>query len=421
MSKFSSYLERHQQPEILDLLSDPDNRSSLFVTIPCYDEPNLPGSLSSLAACDPPASALTVIVVVNASDKSSPQVLLQNQNTIQTVITWREKQSTLFFRLRLLHAPALPSKWAGVGWARKIAMDEAVRTLDQSGIEGGILIAFDADSTVSTNYFTSIEKEFLQNPSYNFVTLNFCHPVDDPSLTTSLREGIIHYELYLRYLRNAMEWGGYPHAIHTIGSSFAVKAEAYVKQGGMNRRQAGEDFHFLHKMVLLGHYGMAGEATVFPSCRISHRVPFGTGAALMKWEAGDQELYSSYALPVFRSLQPLLHDPVFFFKTGDESWAERIAHLDQNLRNYITVSKTIERLKELKKNCADATTFARRFYHEISAFWIIQYLNWCEQTVEGKGNLVKEATKLLAEIKKEEIGERSARSLLEIFRQIDNP
>ena len=153
-------------------------------------------------------------------------------------------------------------------------MDEAIRCLDQAEKEEGILVAFDADSFVSPNYLTSIENSFRNNPHYNFVNLNFCHPVDDPTLTPSLRQGIILYELYLRYLRNAMQWCGYPHAIHTVGSSFAVKASAYVKQGGMNRRQAGEDFHFLHKIVLLGDYGHINEATVYPAARTSPPGPF---------------------------------------------------------------------------------------------------------------------------------------------------
>jgi len=420
MTKFRAYLERQQQVPVTELLPCAPDKSSLFVTIPCYDEPDLLRSLRSLAHCDIPMSQVTVIVVVNSSDNAPPEVLSQNLKTIHEVLSWWEHQPRPFFHLRLLHAPALPSKWAGVGWARKIAMDTAIGSLFHSGKEEGILVAFDADSTVSTNYLTSIEVAFKTQPSCNFITLNFSHPVNDPTLSPSLREGIILYELYLRYLRNAMEWVGYPHAIHTVGSSFAVKASSYVKQGGMNRRQAGEDFHFLHKIVLLGDYGKVSEATVFPSCRISHRVPFGTGAALKRWEEGDLGLYSTYALSIFKTLQPLLADPIYFFNTNDEHWFERIAFLDQRLQNYIIETKTIERVRELKKNCADVNSFTRRFYHEISAFWIIQYLNLCEQTDEGKGNLVEEASKLLAVIRKEPSGELSAMALLEIFRKIDN-
>ena len=419
MSIFRAYLNRQQQLPVTEQLSASQNKSSLFVTIPCFDEPDLISSLESLSACSPPLCEVTVIVVVNSSDRTPPQQLLNNLTTIQSVLVWFESGVRPFYQLRLLHAPALPSKWAGVGWARKIAMDEAIRCLDQSGLEEGILVGFDADSLVSKNYFTSIEKAFQENPGYNFVTLNFSHPVDDSTLTNSLRQGIIQYELYLRYLRNAMHWCGYPHSIHTVGSSFAVKASSYVKQGGMNRRQAGEDFHFLHKMVLLGEYGVVKDATVYPAVRISHRVPFGTGAALKKWEEGDPELFSAYAIKSFDTLRPLFRNPGLLFDADKTTWQELIEQLDPVLQNYLEQTETLSRLDELKKNCADRKMFTRRFYHLVNAFWIIQYLNLGETRDGGKGILVEEASKLLIKLGVITFDDLNARELLEIYRQLD--
>ena len=419
MSRFRDYLE-HQQPlKVTEHLPVIDHGSTIFVTIPCYDEPELLSALSSLANCVPPSCGVSVIVVVNSSDHSTPDLLARNLQTICSVQTWWEHKPKPFFQLRLLHAPALPSKWAGVGWARKIAMDEAIRCLYLSHKEEGILVAFDADSSVSPNYLTAVEATFEKNQKYNFVNLNFCHPVDEPSLTPSLREGIILYELYLRYLRNAMQWCGYPHAIHTVGSSFAVKASAYVKQGGMNRRQAGEDFHFLHKLVLLGDYGLITEATVYPAARISHRVPFGTGAALKKWEEGVPELLTAYAFKTFMTLRQLFMEPEFFYTIDREEWEERIGLFNPLLHNYIIQTGTLDRLAELKNNCSDIKIFMKRFYHLVNAFWIIQYLNLSKLTEGGIGNLEEEAKKLLAELNIDTSGEISARELLGIFRQLD--
>ena len=417
MSKFRAYLDRQQPLLVTEQISVFENKSSLFVTIPCFDEPDLIRSLESLGACSPPSCDVTVIVVVNSSDRTTPQVLLNNLQTIQSVQSWLDSGARPFYRLQLLHAPALPSKWAGVGWARKIAMDEAIRCLDLSGLEEGILVGFDADSLVSKNYFTSIETAFKENPHYNFVTLNFRHLLEETALTNSLREGITLYELYLRYLRNAMQWCGYPHSIHTVGSSFAVKASSYVKQGGMNRRQAGEDFHFLHKMVLLGEYGVVKDATVYPAARISHRVPFGTGAALKKWEEGDRELFSAYALKSFDTLRPLFRNPGLLFDADRTIWKELIEQLDPVLINYLAQTETLNRLDELKKNCADMKMFTRRFYHLINAFWIIQYLNLCESNEGGKGILVEEASKLLTELDVVTSDGMHARNLLETYRQ----
>ncbi len=419
MSRFSSYLDRQLVLPLNEELSVSTNRSTLFVAIPCYDEPDLLSSLLSLAQCTPPSSEVTVIVVINSSDNSTGDVLTQNLETIRLVKAWSELSPHPFYQLRLIHAPTLPSKWAGVGWARKIAMDEAVRSLEISEKEEGILISFDADSVVSSNYLVSIESAFACNPHYNFVTLNFCHPVDDPTLSASIREGIIRYELYLRYLRNAIQYCGYPHAIHTIGSSFAVRASAYVKQGGMNRRKAGEDFHFLHKIVLLGDYGSITNATVFPAARISHRVPFGTGAALKKWEEGDNELYSAYSMRIFNTLKPLFADPSFYFTANQTELEIRTKQYDPLLQDYMIHSGTLARLSELKSNCADATSFVKRFYHLVNAFWIIQYLNLCEATEGGKGDLVEEASSLLAELAISPSKKIDARELLEVFRELD--
>lgn len=392
--------------------------STLFVTIPCYDEPDLLKTLDSLAKCDVPSSGVTVIVVVNSSDKSPREILEQNQRTIGEVLEWYKNSASPFFQLRMLHAPVLPSKWAGVGWARKIAMDEAIRIMDHSEKEDGILIALDADSTVSSNYLTEIEATFRLHPSCNFVNLNFSHPIDDPNLPASLKEGIILYELYLRYLRNAMQWCGYAHSIHTVGSSFAVKASSYVKQGGMNRRQAGEDFHFLHKIVLLGEYGKIRKATVYPSARISHRVPFGTGAALKKWEEGDQELHSAYSLRLFETLHPLLEDPGYFFEKDPSCWDLKFLEFDRHLSDFLVKSGIRDRLIDLRDNCGDKKNFVKRFFHEVSAFRIIQYLNGCETNEGGKGDLIVEASRLL-EILGLNGKDKNARELLEIYRDLD--
>ncbi len=216
-----------------------------------------------------------------------------------------------------------------------------------------------------------------------------------------------------------MQWCGYPHSIHTVGSSFAVKASSYVKQGGMNRRQAGEDFHFLHKMVLLGEYGTVKDATVYPAARISHRVPFGTGAALKKWEEGDRELYSTYALNSFDTLRPLFRNPGLFFNADRVTWLELIEPVDPVLQNYLVQTETLNRLDELKKNCSDLKMFTRRFYHLVNAFWIIQYLNLSESRDGGKGILVEEASKLLTKLEVATSGDMNARDLLEIYRELD--
>ena len=78
-----------------------------------------------------------------------------------------------------------------------------------------------------------------------------------------------------------MTFAGLPYSYHTIGSAFAVTAKAYARQGGMNRRKAGEDFYFINKLIKGENFGEITNTTVFPSPRTSNRVPFGTGKAIV--------------------------------------------------------------------------------------------------------------------------------------------
>jgi hypothetical protein len=186
----------------------------------------------------------------------------------------------------------------------------------------------------------------------------------------------------------------------------------------MNRRQAGEDFHFLHKIVLLGDYGHIKTATVFPAARISNRVPFGTGAALKRWEEGDKELQTAYSLKIFETLRPLFDDPGYFFETDPANWNIRLLEYDKLLNDFLINSGIRDRLVELRGNCSDKRNFVKRFYHEVSAFRIIQYLNSCETIEGGKGDLIVEASRLLDKFGLNGNG-KNARELLEIYRELD--
>ena len=73
----------------------------------------------------------------------------------------------------------------------------------------------------------------------------------------------------------------FPFAFHTIGSSMAVRASSYMRQGGMNKRKAGEDFYFQQKIIPLCGFTECNSTVVYPSPRPSYRVPFGTGRAML--------------------------------------------------------------------------------------------------------------------------------------------
>ena len=129
-----------------------------------------------------------------------------------------------------------------------------------------------------TNYFTAIESVLDTFPNTRGINIYFEHPVSGTEYPETVYRGIILYEMHLRYVNLMTRFTGFPHAYHTVGSCFGVRAESYAREGGMNRKKAGEDFYFLHKIIPLGEFREINSTCVIPSPRESDRVPFGTGA-----------------------------------------------------------------------------------------------------------------------------------------------
>jgi glycosyltransferase involved in cell wall biosynthesis len=408
-----------QNDQYIKCLDQPAKPSSIFVVIPCYNEPDITTTLNSLAGCTPPEAKISVLIVINSAEDAPEEAVSQNSSTSNCIEQWQSQHPQLFFDVQRILAPSLPQKWAGVGWARKIGMDEAVRQLAKNNFPDGIIVSFDADSTVLPNYLQTIEAAFKNHPACNFFTIHFEHPYNDPKLNSSFREGIVRYELHMRYYRNAMQWCGYPHAIHTVGSSFALKASAYAKQGGMNRRKAGEDFYFLHKLVLLGDYGNITATTVFPAVRSSDRVPFGTGAAMKKWIEGSSELKFTYSIAAFSNLKPLFSNITQFWQMEPSELENTIGNLHSSLQSFIKINQTVDKLLELRKNCSTVNNFGKRAFHLLDAFWILKYLNFAHDISYNRGDLQTEAIRLLQHIGIQTKFNSSAEDLLELFRDLD--
>ena len=418
MNILQNYIEHQNWPDFVDPVEF-IGLASVIVVIPCFNEPNLLLTLDSLAACTAPEQNVLVLIIINHPENADAEVVFRNQTTISEIAKWGMTHSAVFFELQFLYANGMPQKWAGVGWARKIGMDAAVRKLVKQQSDEGIIVSLDADSTVSKNYFVAIEAAFRNYPKCNFFNIHFEHPLNSIPHYSTLREGIILYELHLRYFKNAMGWCGYPNAIHTVGSSFAMKATAYAKQGGMNRRKAGEDFYFLHKLISLGDYGQISDTTVFPECRVSDRVPFGTGAALNKWEAGDKELFCTYALEAFIHLKPLFKEAPLFWVMTPEQIRVTIEKLHPHLSHYCTINGTINELVELQKNCSNSETFGKRIFHLLNAFWIIKYLNSSHEKIYKRSDIITESKKLLYLVNIQVDTNKTAVEILNIYRSLD--
>ncbi len=378
-------------PEFIDVDVAPS--VSMIVMIPCLNEPEIFRTLESLWSCDPIKSSCEVIVVVNESGNSTLAVKNFNQETYHKLFDWKRENDREKLILHPIYAQSVNAKHAGAGMARKIGMDEVIRRFNALNRPDGVIISLDADCLVSSNYLQRIESVFNKNKSCFAATLNFKHraeDMDDPKQ----KLGIQLYEDYLHYYKKALDFAGFPDSIYTIGSAFAVRAEAYVKQGGMNRRQAGEDFYFLNKLTKLGSITEINDAFVYPSARVSDRVPFGTGAAMTKWMNEDGDLTVTYNFAAFLDLK-ILFDQVdtLFRNSADEVF---MASLPPSVQEYLQVLEFPIKLAEINQNSSSLSAFRKRFFQFFDGFIILRFLNLAHQKYYSQQNL-SEAIKQLME------------------------
>jgi len=384
----------------------------LVVVIPCFNEPDLLGSLESLASCDPPGCAVEVIVVLNASVNSIEAIHLQNQRTFEQATAWGKSHP----EVHLLHFADLPAKHAGVGLARKIGMDEAARRFDEAGNLRGVIVGFDADCRCQQNYLTSLERHFQQHPSSPGCSIYFEHPLTGTA-DSRVEEAIVAYELHLRYYVQALRYAGFPYAHHTVGSCMAVRADAYKNQGGMNKRQAGEDFYFLHKIIPLGGFTDLVETAVFPSPRASDRVPFGTGKAVGDYLSGQE--ISTYPLQAFLDLKQFLEHLPELFRGGADGLIAAPGVLPQSIETFLQKEAFVKVLQEIRENTASEAAFRKRFFHWFDGFRTMKFIHHARDRFYGQGNIAEEAGKLLR-LKGEIVAaEISMRELLGIYRRTD--
>ena len=296
------YVSRHAVSAQID--EPPAVGLGMVVCIPAFKEPDPLLPLEALFGATPPSCPVEVLMLFNAPDSASKEDIGVTQKGYETALQWASTHNSHSFRVYPLFAPAIPHKHAGAGMARKLVMDQAVVRFLQAGNPSGVLIGFDSDSSCSNNYLRAIEAQFTTYPNTGGASIYFEHPISGTEFDPRVYEGIILYESHLRYLSQSMRYCRFPYFYHTVGSAFAVRAQTYVAQGGMNRRKAGEDFYFLHKIMPLQHYVHIAQTCVMPSPRSSDRVPFGTGAQMSRFMEQDDNLFETYPFEAFRLIKP---------------------------------------------------------------------------------------------------------------------
>lgn len=406
------YFDRFNHRE-LELNSPVPSNLELIVVIPSHNEPDLLGSLQSLKdAFVPMDVSVEVITVVNHGVNTGSDIVNQNQQTLTQANQFALDNNSEAITFQVIEVFDMPPKKAGVGLARKIGMDEALGRFSKIN-KDGIIVCFDADSLCESNYFETILCHFKKHPKTPGCSIHFEHPLEGNSHTIEEYNAIILYELHLRYYKNAQQYTGLPFVFHTIGSSMAVRASAYAKQGGMNKRKAGEDFYFLNKIIQLGNFTELNLTTVIPSPRISDRVPFGTGKAVGEIVSADQGSLETYNFKIFVELKEFVGE---IYKNNKNLNASKLSSL---VNVFIDSKELGVKIAEIGKNSNSEEAFITRFFKVFDAFWIMKYVHFSRDNLHKQVPVLDASNDLLLELGVINQPLKTELEALEIFRDLD--
>ena len=349
----SIYLERYAWKRELFPHFDQMMNLGMILVLPAYKEIHIDVALDALNSCILPKKDVLILILLNEPKNATKEVIQTNQASLEKIKSYSSKFHILTSYLKL------PTKKAGVGLARKIGMDEAVRIFRKIDHDG-VIVCYDADCRCDENYLVEIEKAYEKEATKSAVVFY------EHQLNQENHEAILNYELYLRYYINALRFAGFPYAYQTLGSCITVRCSQYEKVGGMNTRKAGEDFYFLNKTIPQGGFTEINTTTVRPSDRVSDRVPFGTGKAI------DNILKKRVSYEVYHPNS--FEDLRLFFSRLDSFWEKKDWQIPRSVATFLG-DDWKDHIIKLKRQVNSKKQFEKRFFHWFDAFKILKYVH----------------------------------------------
>ncbi len=365
------------------------------VVIPAYAEKEMIfATLGSLAANPEASLKETLILCVINNKATAPEIdrdnnsqtiailnLLINQLSLEALPFAENLHASLnnitasSIRLACMDASSpgleIPSHVGGVGMARKIGMDMALRILQNSADPLRLIFSLDADTLVRDDYLPVVRNVFSSGRIKTGV-LSYAHQMPpEPDVQAAICE----YEIFLRYFLLGLRYAGSPYAFHSIGSTMVTTADAYLAVRGMNRREAGEDFYFLNKLAKIAPVRNIKETKVYPSARISGRVPFGTGAAVDKMISGhihEQRFYDPQIFQIVKEWIVLMEQS---FSRSEIHILNEARNIHPGLADFLTARKFPTLWPRIRSNLKDYRTYKTQFHNWFDGFETLKLVN----------------------------------------------
>ena len=285
--KYNKYIKDKSYSRLFNYINFKDNHKfDIIISIPCYNEfEYLFKTLDSINKQNKNILKSTLVsITINNSIHESKNIINNNNNTLKKI-----KKSKYDFCIVVIDAfsknNALSIKEAGVGVARKIAVDSILHLTHSKSI-----IAFiDADTILSDDYLQTILSTFNKY-RIGASTVNFEHIKDEPKTIKIIEE----YEKFLKDTARDLKKSLSPYHYVPLGSTMICTQEKYITIGGMNKRKAAEDFYFLQELQKNNDIYFIDRVLVFPSSRCLNRSYLGTSTRLRQCIDGKLKISNLY-------------------------------------------------------------------------------------------------------------------------------
>lgn len=191
----------------------------------------------------------------------------------------------------------------GVGLARKIGNDLGLQLIQNGLVKTPWLFNTDADASLPSDLLTHrAVTQCLADKTIGAFQYGFQHHPAQPEFA----ESTWCYDQYLRYHWRGLKQAQSPYAYTTVGSLLVASAAHYAAVRGFPKQSAGEDFYLLNKIRKLSPIQTLSDPIIKLSGRPSHRVPYGTGPTLVRWQAQNRHNTMVWPPLVYQHLKILL-------------------------------------------------------------------------------------------------------------------
>lgn len=363
-----SYLDKHALLPAM-IQEAPDPALGMVIVAHLYQRKGWLETLVSLRSIEEPPIPVEVLVIVHLSQTNDDKA----QDSRLTALAFAQRALATRPRRRIryhvVEFPDVAPQDFGEGLTRKLAFDEALRRLKAAGNSDAPIVWLDAGVVFDYEHLTQIHRFFQENRKKSSCTVSFEFIGEEEN------------ELTLRYALQGLRAMRHPHAFYHMASTVVVRGSAYERASGMNRRKAGADFHFLHKLTPLDQHA---DCPILPLLYLD--VPPEIQAQDTVFAPAAYHLLRDFAERVLASWQ----QPV-------DAIVADVSALHPALAAWLAKVGFRERLAGMQASATQAATFRQRFFRWLTVLEVQHFMNFAHPAYFERVPLVAAAATLLGQ------------------------